>query len=391
MHRSLFIATLLALPLSAHATDYWVNPAAAANTPNTYTTVQAALSDVPPGTADNPSRIFISPGTYTEHLTLAKNKSFIDLIGIDPDPSKTVLTYNLNATSPKSAGSGNVGTTGSTSFTISGSNFTAANITFANSTPFGVAQAVAVKTMGDEDAFQNCRFLGFQDTLYTTYGRSYFSNCYITGSVDFIFGNGTAVFDHCTINSSHPGYTTAANTAAKTAVGLVIMNSTLTAQDPGAPANGVYLGRPWQFNSGSYASAIFLNDKIGPHVAPSLWNTWSSTNTNPAGDTRYAQYNLTDLDGKPLDPAKFAPWSHTLTAEQAAKLTLPNIFGPASFWNNAEWGVGGALWGPVNKPDTSGVTKPITETTYTDWPLGGTWDPSTQFKTLSTSQPTSQK
>ena len=32
--------------------------------------------------------------------------------------------------------------------------------------------------------------------------RQYFSDCYIAGNVDFIFGDGKAVFDHCEIHST---------------------------------------------------------------------------------------------------------------------------------------------------------------------------------------------
>ena len=31
--------------------------------------------------------------------------------------------------------------------------------------------------------------------------RQYFSNCYIEGNVDFIFGDSEAVFDHCHIHA----------------------------------------------------------------------------------------------------------------------------------------------------------------------------------------------
>ena len=44
---------------------------------------------------------------------------------------------------------------------------------------------------------------GFQDTLYT-YGkgcRQYYEDCYIEGTVDFIFGWSTAVFNRCHIHS----------------------------------------------------------------------------------------------------------------------------------------------------------------------------------------------
>ena len=58
---------------------------------------------------------------------------------------------------------------------------------------------------------RNVRLLGNQDTLYVASGRQFFENCYIEGNVDFIFGNGKAVFSNCEIRSTphSVGYITA--------------------------------------------------------------------------------------------------------------------------------------------------------------------------------------
>ena len=65
------------------------------------------------------------------------------------------------------------------------------NITIENS--FGVgSQAVALLAQGQRLQFRNCRLLGNQDTLYTHSGTQYYRNCYIQGTVDFIFGGDTA-------------------------------------------------------------------------------------------------------------------------------------------------------------------------------------------------------
>src|SRR5690606_12658173 len=117
------------------------------------------------------------------------------------------------------------GTSGSASFYSYGDDFTAENITFQNSSgPIG--QAVAISVDGDRTAFKNCRFLGFQDTLYT-YGRGsrqYYKDCYIEGTVDFIFGTSTAVFDNCEIFAKKGGYLTAASTPDSVKYGYVFLN-----------------------------------------------------------------------------------------------------------------------------------------------------------------------
>lgn len=56
-------------------------------------------------------------------------------------------------------------------------------------------QAVAFRISADTAALLGCRFLGAQDTLYDHVGRHYYKDCYIEGSVDFIFGNGLSLFE----------------------------------------------------------------------------------------------------------------------------------------------------------------------------------------------------
>jgi hypothetical protein len=55
-------------------------------------------------------------------------------------------------------------------------------------------QAVALQVSGNQVAFYDCKFRGKQDTLYDHRGRHYFRNCYIEGSIDFIFGDGLSLY-----------------------------------------------------------------------------------------------------------------------------------------------------------------------------------------------------
>lgn len=43
-------------------------------------------------------------------------------------------------------------------------------------------------------AFYGCGFLGAQDTLYDHNGRHYFEECYVEGSIDFIYGDGKSLY-----------------------------------------------------------------------------------------------------------------------------------------------------------------------------------------------------
>ena len=58
-----------------------------------------------------------------------------------------------------------------------------------------VTQAVAARIYGDQSAFIECGFVGFQDTLWDVTGRHYYKNCYIEGAIDFIFGGAQSYFE----------------------------------------------------------------------------------------------------------------------------------------------------------------------------------------------------
>lgn len=57
------------------------------------------------------------------------------------------------------------------------------------------AQAVALRIAGDQAALYGCGFYGAQDTLLDERGRHYFRECFIEGSIDFIFGNSRSLYE----------------------------------------------------------------------------------------------------------------------------------------------------------------------------------------------------
>jgi pectinesterase len=296
-----------------------------------FKTVQAAVDSIP---ANNSERrvILIKPGTYKERIVVPKEKPLITIRGTDSDPAKTVLTNDWNASYTPPAATRPVGTSGSASTNIAGSDFIAEDITFENSAG-DHGQALAIKTMGDRMAFRNCRFLGWQDTLCADSGRQYFVNCHVEGRVDFIFGGATAVFDHCIIHSKNGGYVTAARTKPELPFGYVFLDCTLTGDE-----TPTFLGRPWQWDRGSKAAVAFIRCKIGPHIRAEGWNKWDlkdKPNLNPVDNTRYSEFGSMTLDGKPLDISSRADWSHQLAPEVAARYTVANILGGEDHWDPA--------------------------------------------------------
>jgi pectinesterase len=268
-----------------------------------FKTVQAAFDAVPDGNT-TPITITIKKGVYKEKLTLAAGKNEVHLVGTDA--AQTVLTFDdYNQRIDPSTGK-NIGTSGSGSIHIYGNGFSARNITFENSAG-PVGQAVAAWVSGDRASFVDCRFLGFQDTLYTFgFGsRQYYKKCYIEGTVDFIFGSSTAWFEDCTIFGKRGGFFTAASTPDTTRYGYVFKNCKLTGD---APAGSFFLGRPWR----PYAKTVFLSCSLGALVKPEGWDEWGKESNKQT--SYYAEYQST---GPGAAPKSRVSWSHQLTAAEA--------------------------------------------------------------------------
>jgi pectinesterase len=276
-----------------------------------FNTVQSAI-DAVADFSEKRTRIFIRSGQYKEKITLPASKNNVTLIG--EDAATTILTYDDYASKQDAQGN-EIGTSGSASFILNGNGVTAENITFENSSG-PVGQAVAMRIDGDRVVFRNCRFLGFQDTLYprAANSRQYYKDCLIEGTVDYIFGASTAVFEDCIILCKNGGYITAASTEEQTPYGFVFLRCNVIAD---APQASFYLGRPWR----DYAKVVFMECYLGQHINPEGWHNWDQPEREKTAF--FAEYKNTGR-GAIIDYR--VPWSHQLTDEQAQTYTLNNIF-----------------------------------------------------------------
>lgn len=277
-----------------------------------YKTVGEAINAAPTGGTAR-FVIRIKPGTYREKLHVPADKGPISFLG--EDAATTILTFGDHARTPGPDGKP-LGTSKSASILIQAPDFVAENITFANSAG-PVGQAVAVNVWSDRGVFRKCRFLGAQDTLLTNRNRQYFEDCYITGTVDFIFGASAAWFERCRIHCRSNGYITAASTPENQPFGYVFSHCTVTAE----PGIQVYLGRPWR----PYASVTYLNTELPAEIRPAGWENWG----NPENEktARYAEYQSAGPGARP--PARVS-WSRQLTDAAAAAITPEKALGG---WN----------------------------------------------------------
>ncbi|CAG2082480.1 pectin esterase [Xanthomonas arboricola pv. juglandis] len=276
-----------------------------------YRTVQAAIDAAVQG--GKRAQINIGAGTYQELIVVPSNAPALKLTGAGA--TQTIITYDNYASRINPATGTEYGTSGSSSVIIAGNDFTAEQLSFGNHAG-PVGQAVAVRVDGDRAAFRNVRFLGYQDTLYLRGAKlSYFLDCYVEGTVDFVFGAGTALFENVQLHSLGDGYLTAASTPQESARGFVFRNARVTAA---SGVTRVFLGRPWR----PYASVSFIGSQLGAHILPEGWNNWG--NAANEATARYSEYQSS---GAGANPSRRVKWSRQLTAAQAAALDRNTILG----------------------------------------------------------------
>lgn len=158
---------------------------------------------------------------------------------------------------------------------------------------------MALRISGTKAAFHNCSFYGDQDTLYDHKGLHYFNNCYIQGSVDFIFGCGRSFYEvksihfhneltnpikkfsplifHCcwkwlqkcylnSITKKVASVTAQKRSKSSMASGFSFKDSVVTG------SGHIYLGRAW----GDYSRVVFSYTFMDKIVLPQGWNDWGS-------------------------------------------------------------------------------------------------------------------
>lgn len=280
-----------------------------------FSTVQAAIDSLPSNNSAL-TLLLIAPGTYQEKLTI--DVPNLILCGEVGQEAATRLTYTDGADTPNGNG-GTVGTSGSASVNLSASDVSAENLTFENTRGVG-SQAVALLVSGERVQFKNSRFIGNQDTLYVKEGSQYFRDCYVEGTVDFIFGGATAVFENCTIhNVSGGSAVTAPSTEETVPFGIVFLGGELTAA-PSVNAGSVNLGRNWR----PFGFTSYIGTELGSHITA---GGWIPMGENTLATARFSEFETT---GPGANPGARVPESSQLTENEAAAFTVDNIFGA---WN----------------------------------------------------------
>lgn len=312
MKSTILSLLLFLLPICASA-EYTQTIVVASDGSGDYATIGEALRKLK-GDSEDAVRIFIKNGVYNEKLLVNYTVNNLTLEGESREG--TVISNGDYASL------NNMGTSGSYTLRIDGNNINVMNMTIEN-TAGRVGQAVALHTTGDRIHVKNCNITGNQDTLYATgrNSRNLYDDCYISGTVDFIFGAATALFRNCHIHARGNGYLTAASTAVDNPVGYVFHRCKVTAD---GEAEKVHLGRPWR----PYASTFFIECELPANVTPEGWHNWGKIENESTA--RYGEYKCT---GPGADQSKRIAWRKNLTDIEVESLTDPSVlFNSVSSW-----------------------------------------------------------
>ncbi len=252
--------------------------------------------------------LYIKNGIYNEKIEVTANNTDVTFIGENVD--STIIVFN------DYSGKGKHTTFTSYTAKISGNRFKAENITFSNNAGT-VGQALALYVDADKAIFKNCKFLGNQDTIFASgeNARQLFTNCYIEGTTDFIFGPATAVFQNCTIRCKTNSFITAANTPKGNKYGFVFLDCKIIAD---TNVTKLYLGRPWR----AFAKTVFIRCELPKAIVPEGWNNWSNVENEKT--VFYAEYIN---KGEGANFTKRVSWSRQLSNKEAQQYSLSSIFG----------------------------------------------------------------
>ncbi|GAB2291270.1 Putative pectinesterase 11 [Dionaea muscipula] len=267
-----------------------------------YMKIQDAIDGIPSNISELVF-ILIKPGTYREQIVVPADKPYITLSGTKA--ANTIITWDA---------AGDI--LDSPTLTILSSDFVGRYLTIQN-THGMMGKAVALRVAGDRAAFYNCRISSYQDTLFDESGRHYYSNCYIEGAIDFIFGDAASLFQKCHLNSvaEELGTITAQKRESPTEnTGFVFLGCKITGNGTGM----VLLGRAW----GVYSRVIYAWTYMSSVVSPLGWDDWGDSTRQST--VWYGEYKCY---GPGASRAGRVGWSRSLSSEDAAQFLTKDMIG----------------------------------------------------------------
>lgn len=192
-------------------------------------------------------------------------------------------------------------------------------------------RACVIFIEADQSEFKDCQFLSSQDTMFTGNNteHTYFKNCVIEGTTDYICGDGSAVFDGCTLSMYGYGDKAASGSIivaskALSQLGYLFNNCKVVKTSYPGINKGItktYFARPWRADS----KVVFLNTEVedANTIAPAGFTSMS--NVTPA-KAKYYEYNTHLADGTKVSTSSRAAGVNKMTDEEASEVKLEDYF-----------------------------------------------------------------
>ncbi|KAM3741677.1 hypothetical protein ACB098_07G014600 [Castanea mollissima] len=259
--------------------------------------------------------IYVKQGVYEETVTVTKKMVNVTMYG--DGSQKSIITGSKNFVD-------GVRTFQTATFAALGEGFIGKALGFRNTAGPEKHQAVAARVQADRAIFHNCRFEGYQDTLYAQTHRQFYRSCVIAGTVDFIFGDAAAVLQNCLIVVRKPldnqqNIVTAQGRVDKReTTGIVLQNCRIVPDKKLTPAKSQirsYLGRPWK----EYSRTIIMESSIEDIIHPDGWLPWEGDFALKT--LSYAEYNNKGPGAKVNARVKW-PGHKIIRREEATKYTV---------------------------------------------------------------------
>lgn len=210
----------------------------------------------------------------------------------------------------------------------------ARDLTIENTAGPNAQQAVALRSSSDRSVVYRCELKGFQDTVYAENHRQFYRECEISGTVDFVFGDATAVFQNCLLVARRP---------------IIGQHNIVTAQGRNSPGHSsgfsfqncsvitrenltgveTYLGRPWR----NHSHVVFMQSFLSSIVHPSGWVPWNKSVVveQTTLTVLYGEYNNWGPGAKLSQRVKW-PGFHVIKDASEARMYTVDSFINGSHW-----------------------------------------------------------
>ncbi|KAL2550022.1 Pectinesterase PPME1 [Forsythia ovata] len=280
-----------------------------------FKTINDAIASIPDG---NTKRVILSlaPGNYSEKVKIGMYKPFITFYGEDPN-NMPILVFGGTAKV--------YNTVESATLIVESDYFSAVNLKIVNSAPrpdgkAEGAQAAALRIGGNKASFYNVKLYGFQDTLCDDRGKHLYKDCYIEGTVDFIFGSGKSIYLNTEVHVI-PGDPVAviaaqARVSDSEDTGYSFLHCKITG------SGGIaYLGRSWKPAAKVVYAYTEMSDVVNPegwtilepgHEKTVFFGEYNNKGPGANLDKRKYYRKLTDADAKPFVSLAFLEGSKWL-------------------------------------------------------------------------------